>query len=178
MRHLLILGMLALSTCGGGTPAFAHPAPYGWQEMCRRELHEQCRPQTPSVLKLSHMWLVKIALVNKEINHRYAPAYDRDVYGQDEFWTIPQGDYADCEDYVLAKIEALVTIGVPRGAMSIIIGHLPNGEGHAILGIFASDGSIRTLDNLTDRVVQLKDKKDFRLHSMQSHGNPMVWEKL
>ena len=180
MRKLLTLLLLCtLSSCGGNTPAFAeYGVPQGWVEFCQREADLQCQPQIKATVPASNEWLVQIAMINIAINGRYIPAEDWDVYGHLDYWTYPKGDFADCEDFVLAKIETLAQAGIPRGAMSIIIGFLQNGEGHAVLGVHLSDGRIIVLDSLHNRILPLEQARYLKLHMMQLHGNPMIWKKL
>jgi len=64
-----------------------------------------------------------LSRVNREVNDamRYR-AEARDTWGQG----------ADCEDFALRKLEALVASGVPRGALRLAIGRV-RGRGHAVL---------------------------------------------
>jgi predicted transglutaminase-like cysteine proteinase len=61
--------------------------------------------------------------VNRSLNRRIGRNSDVALYGREDVWTIPTGDRAqgDCEDYVLAKRQALIEAGVSADALSIAV---------------------------------------------------------
>ncbi len=68
--------------------------------------------------------------VNREVNEQIRPASDQAIYGVDERWTNPllhkasTRDFAkgDCEDYALAKRDALLAAGWPAESLFMAVG--------------------------------------------------------
>jgi predicted transglutaminase-like cysteine proteinase len=122
----------------------------GWEDMCMRgdQPMNFCTSYGgPKQLAHSQALEGQLHAVSNEINARYRFQSDKNAYGVSDYWTVPRGGVADCEDYVLAKIMALHTEGVPVSAMTILIGQLSNGAWHAVLGVKTDQGMIK-LDSL------------------------------
>lgn len=88
--------------------------------------------------------------INSSINARITPVTDEELYGQDEKWAYPT-KAGDCEDFVLAKREALMKRGFPEASLLITVVRKPDGEGHAVLTLRTAAGDY-ILDNLEDQV--------------------------
>lgn len=80
-------------------------------------------------------------------------ASDKELYGQEEYWTYPSGGYGDCEDIALEKRARLVERGLPRAAMTMaIVHHKRTLMSHALLLIETTSGTY-VLNSFTDKVV-------------------------
>ena len=90
--------------------------------------------------------------INSTFNRVIRPMSDLDHYGRAEYWTIPRDGYGDCEDYALAKRQALARLGFPAAALRIAVVRLATGEGHAVLTV-TSDRGDYVLDNRTDQIM-------------------------
>ena len=88
-----------------------------------------------------------LSRINTEVNARYNFQSDSGSYGLKEYWTVPTGTTADCDDYVLAKIWRLHDEGVAVSALVILIGPLANGRWHSTLGV-RTDSGLVVLDSL------------------------------
>lgn len=83
--------------------------------------------------------------INAQVNARIRPADDwGDTWASD----VTRGD---CEDYVLAKREALVAAGLPASALRIAAATTRSGVGHAVLVVRTNQGDL-VLDNLTSSI--------------------------
>jgi predicted transglutaminase-like cysteine proteinase len=91
-------------------------------------------------------------VVNQSVNREVKKANDIDLYGVEEYWSLPRlvdGKlYGDCEDYALEKRRQLIEAGVPASAMSLAVAVTARGETHAVLMIALKTGDW-VLDNLT-----------------------------
>jgi predicted transglutaminase-like cysteine proteinase len=92
--------------------------------------------------------------VNSQINRSIRRASDRQTFGREDFWAVPEdgATSGDCEDYVLAKRHALVAAGVPSAALSIALVRTRQGEMHAVLLVATENGEV-VLDNLSPWVL-------------------------
>jgi predicted transglutaminase-like cysteine proteinase len=78
--------------------------------------------------------------VNSDTEYRT----DLAQYGVPEFW-VKAGQYGDCEDYALAKREALLQAGWDKDKLGLCVCYV-NGEGHCCLWVDTDKGSF-ILDN-------------------------------
>ncbi|WP_297507250.1 transglutaminase-like cysteine peptidase [uncultured Caulobacter sp.] len=90
--------------------------------------------------------------VNQSVNREVRKASDLELYGVDEYWSLPRvingKKYGDCEDYALEKRRQLIEAGVPESALSLAVAVTARGESHAVLMISLKSGDW-VLDNLT-----------------------------
>ena len=107
----------------------------------------------------------RLALVNAAINHALTPRDDWKVWGVMDRWssaaeTLAKG--GDCEDFAIAKLQALIGLGVPADDLFLVIGKdlIRRGD-HAILVVRAG-GRFWVLDSQTDNIVASDDFGDFR----------------
>lgn len=104
-----------------------------------------------------------LAILNRAVNHTIAPVDDRTHYGVLDQWVSNPPDLkGDCEDYALTKLVWLENNGFPALENSRIrfvfvkeIGQ--EMEGHAVLEIRLSDGSIAILDNRFDELMTRRE---------------------
>ncbi len=89
------------------------------------------------------------------------------------------GYEGDCEDYVIAKIDALVERGWPRGALRITYVTTEDGEGHAVLAVTARS-EIVILDNRFSSLASTFSliRAGYTFHAWELPGNAYVWEEV
>ena len=109
-------------------------------------------------------WPVDLALlrhvnrdVNRSMTYRAEPV---DVWGEG----------SDCEDFALAKLEALQAAGVPRGAMRFAACRV-DGRGHAVLVV----NEEWVLTNGRDDVFS-RHRSKLRLEAWEAEGGR--WERI
>jgi predicted transglutaminase-like cysteine proteinase len=91
--------------------------------------------------------------VNNYWNAVLKPQTDQVTYGVQEYWTVPApGDFADCEDYVLAKRKDLMARGWPREALLITVVRDRDNQVHAVLTV-RTDLADMSLDNMETAIL-------------------------
>ncbi|SFC73310.1 transglutaminase-like cysteine peptidase [Devosia psychrophila] len=80
----------------------------------------------PEQLTFNEELSPSLSCANTEVNARYQYQSDRGTYEVSDYWTVPLGNAADCDDFVLAKILELRDRGIAVSAMVILIGTLGN----------------------------------------------------
>lgn len=123
----------------------------------------------------------RVRAVNAAINARVTPVSDLRLHGRADVWSLPQPDpkgrlAGDCEDYVLAKREALLRAGVAERRLSIALAHTPQGEEHAVLLVAFPDADY-VLDNRDSRVLEWS-RSDLVWTSRQRPGDLFQWIRL
>ena len=111
--------------------------------------------------------------VNRRVNRAIRQISDDRLYGVEDFWAVPTAGRGDCEDFVLAKRQALIEAGVPAESLSIAIVETRWGESHAIL-LLASDRGEYVLDSLSPWVSRW-DRVDYVWMQRQRPGRPFDW---
>lgn len=117
-------------------------------------------------------WLL-VNGINRRVNRAIRQIADDRLYGVADFWAVPAAGRGDCEDFVLAKREALISAGVPSEALSIAIVTTRWGESHAVL-LLASDQGEYVLDSLSPWVSRW-DRVDYSWRERQRPGQPFDW---
>jgi predicted transglutaminase-like cysteine proteinase len=150
--------------------------PHGFVRFCEA-MPSECAPDhrqearfdaTPERLK-------ELDDVNRAVNKAIAPATDLEVYGVNEYWTLPR-TRGDCEDYALLKRHNLIRRGWPVSALLMTVVRDEKGEGHAVLTARTVQGDF-ILDNKTDEV-RPWNKTPYDYIMRQSYLNPHVWVAL
>lgn len=113
--------------------------------------------------------------VNRRVNKAIAPATDLEVYGVNEYWTMPR-TRGDCEDYALLKRHILIKKGWPVSSLLMTVVRDEKGEGHAVLTARTVQGDF-ILDNKTDGV-HVWSQTPYQYVMRQSYLNPRVWVAL
>jgi predicted transglutaminase-like cysteine proteinase len=113
--------------------------------------------------------------VNRTVNKEIAPATDMEVYGVNEYWTLPR-TRGDCEDYALLKRHNLIDKGWPVSALLMTVVRDEKGEGHAVLTARTVQGDF-ILDNKAEEV-RMWNKTPYQFVMRQSYLNPKVWVAL
>ncbi|MFA5901370.1 MAG: transglutaminase-like cysteine peptidase [Hyphomicrobium sp.] len=113
--------------------------------------------------------------INRTINTKVAPATDLEVYGVNEYWTLPR-TRGDCEDYALLKRHTLIAKGWPVSALLMTVVRDEKGEGHAVLTARTVQGDF-ILDNKFEDV-RSWNQTPYQYVMRQSYLNPKVWVAL
>ena len=83
----------------------------------------------------------------REVNERIRAVSDRDHWGVEDRWNLPDDGAGDCEDIQLLKRKILAEEhGVTRRAMRMTVVIDDQGEGHAVLMLRTTEGEL-ILDN-------------------------------
>ncbi|GBD43172.1 hypothetical protein HRbin40_00638 [bacterium HR40] len=99
---------------------------------------------------------------------------DSELWGASDYWATPREFLArsgDCEDYAIAKYATLRLLGIPEGAMRLVVLHdTRRNFVHAVLVV--ADGPRRwVLDNLSDRVLPEETLPHYRpYYSVNAEG--------
>jgi predicted transglutaminase-like cysteine proteinase len=164
-----------------GAPPFMRvfgPAqpPHGFVRFCE-ETPKECSPdQKPEArFDASAERLRELDAINREVNQAITPATDLEVYGVNEYWTLPR-TRGDCEDYALLKRHKLIEKGWPVSAMLMTVVRDEKGEGHAVLTARTVQGDY-ILDNKSEDV-KVWTTTPYQYVMRQSYLNPRVWVAL
>jgi predicted transglutaminase-like cysteine proteinase len=149
---LLAFGQVAANVRANGqveavprlTTSGTFPAPVGFQIFCLSH-RTSCRGGGAGQVALTQGISDTIRAINAHVNARIRPADD---WGDDWALDVSRGD---CEDYVLAKREALIAAGLPASALRIAAATTRAGVGHAVLVVRTDLGDF-VLDNLTSSI--------------------------
>jgi len=140
--------------------------PIGYQILCLQQ-PEQCQGGGASSVSAGRSTLKQLEAVNRAVNRAIRPKSD----GRADVWTVGAKS-GDCEDYVLAKRQALIAKGFPPSALRVAYVKTAAGEGHALL-VVRTDGGDYVLDNLTSGIRTLA-ASGYRVQSI-SGADPLVW---
>lgn len=127
--------------------AFATP-PRGFVAFCDRD-PGQCKamPNTATPIALTAKAWQTLNNVDQRWNAAIKPEEDAAHYGQVDYWTIPTDGYGDCEDYALAKRQALIADGFSASDLRLALARTPDGMAHIVLTVTTDKGDY-VLDNL------------------------------
>lgn len=153
----------------------AYP-PFGFVQFCER-MPVECQAGTIVEARIAATpdRLSELDQVNRAINRQIVPTTDLELYGTNEYWTIPS-THGDCEDYVLLKRRVLIERGWPPSALLITVVRDDQGEGHAVLTARTQHGDF-ILDNKTSDM-KLWHQTGYRFVMRQSYINPKLWMSL
>lgn len=165
--NLTLLSLLvAASTLFGVAPVAANP-PLGYQMMCLQHPSE-CRGGGAAKATVTSADMATLKSVNARVNRSIRPKHD--APGTD-VWTV-SARTGDCEEYALAKRDALIRAGFSPSALRLAYVKTRSGEGHAVLVVHSNRGDL-VLDVLTGQIRPLS-QSGLRLISMQS-ADPLHW---
>lgn len=150
--------------------------PHGFVRFCEATPTE-CNPDHKQDARFdaSAERLQQLDDINRAINQQIAPATDLEVYGVNEYWTLPQTK-GDCEDYALLKRHKLIEKGWPVSSLLMTVVRDEKGEGHAVLTARTVQGDF-ILDNKVDEV-RVWNQMPYQFVMRQSYLNPHVWVSL
>lgn len=150
--------------------------PFGFVDFCDRAPAECLSSGTAEVrFDASAQRMAELDEVNRVVNRKIEPVTDIDLYGVQEFWTLPV-NRGDCEDYVLLKRHILMQRGWPSGALLITVVRDERGDGHAVLTARTAQGDF-VLDNKVS-VVKPWQQTGYRFIMRQSYVDPRMWMSL
>ncbi len=150
--------------------------PYAFIEFCVR-MPEECEAGTgkQSRVAASAAQLAELDRINRKVNREIEPATDRELYGVEDYWTIPTNK-GDCEDYALLKRQILIRVGWPIGSLLMTVVLDERGEGHAVLTARIEGGDY-ILDNKVNDL-KLWRQTPYKFLMRQSYFDPEVWVSL
>lgn len=150
--------------------------PHGFVRFCEGN-PEECAPDhgPESRFDATAERLKELDDINRTVNREIAPATDLEVYGVNEYWTLPR-TRGDCEDYALLKRHNLIKQGWPVSALLMTVVRDEKGEGHAVLTARTVQGDF-VLDNKIEDV-RPWSKTPYQYVMRQSYLNPKVWVAL
>ena len=149
--------------------------PFGYIQFCVRN-RAACRDTAGKLamaghnkVKLTKQLEKQLAPVNQNVNSSMRPRRD----GPSDRWAVG-GRAGDCEDFAMTKRARLIAAGWPSSALSITVVRTRSGEGHAVLSVHTSQGTL-VLDNLSKSVRPLR-RVPYKIVAMQT-GSPMQWRR-
>ena len=159
MKYFLFLFLFIVS---GSYANFIDVANYSKEAQKRAFFINKKKEEFKSLPKLSQLEEVN-AFFNKSIKYKS----DLDLWNKKDYKaslkeTIEKGMLGDCEEYVLAKSEALIYLGFDLSEARVVIS-TENGIAHMKLFVKV-DGTIYVLDNLN---------KEFKAATMQENVDRM-----
>ena len=127
--------------------------PSGYLGFCQR-FPDQCMASgdAPHEVHMTEALWHMLSEVNIAFNEAIVAEGDATHYGKEEYWTIPTDGHGDCEDYVLAKRQVLIHLGLPEPALRIAVVITPRLVRHAVLTVVTDEGNF-VLDNLRDDIL-------------------------
>ena len=150
--------------------------PHGFVRFCEATPNECTSDHgQESRFEASAERLKELDEINRSVNKAIGPATDLEVYGVNEYWTLPR-TRGDCEDYALQKRHDLVGKGWPISSLLMTVVRDEKGEGHAVLTARTVQGDY-ILDNKIEDV-RLWNKTPYQFVMRQSYLNPKVWVAL
>lgn len=154
----------------GGGPVVG---PRGWADWCDVNAG-LCERGEPSLVVLDAATAAVIERVFHAVRGRITAA--EDPPGQD-IWRVVEGQgTGDCEDYALTWREALVALGLPRGALDIAVVETERGEIHAVLAV-QTDRNTLILDN-RHTMPRAWTTLPYRWLAIEPHAEAAFWAIL
>jgi len=150
--------------------------PIGYMRFCMMNPAD-CRTaqkDAPAVRLNSWRW-AELQAVQKGVNRQVRPRHDA-VDGRSRVadnWEYPRSGYGDCEDYALAKRQALIQRGWSSRALRFVTVRTNAGEPHVVLAVTTSAGDF-ILDNRYPEVYRW-ESLDYQWLAVQDRDNPLRW---
>ncbi|MES2006606.1 MAG: transglutaminase-like cysteine peptidase [Patescibacteria group bacterium] len=168
MKFFLVLMLCMMTLTTAATAGGVH-APLGFQLMCLKTPDIQtCKGGGKAKINVTADVIATLKRVNNRVNRTIQPKYD--TSGTDT-WS-PNATSGDCEEYVLAKQQALIKAGIPASSLRMAYVKTRDGKDHAIL-VVKTNGEDLVLDNLVTSILPL-GSTGYRIISM-SGANPKKW---
>ena len=150
--------------------------PFGFVQFCeRRPIECAAGPMEEGRLFATAERLAELDEINRAVNTVIEPVTDMELYGVEEYWTIPTTK-GDCEDYALLKRQLLIKRGWPVSSLLITVVKDEKGAGHAVLTARTAQGDF-ILDNKVASV-KLWHRTGYEFIMRQSYLNPRIWLSL
>ncbi len=152
------------------------PPPFGYVRFCLRDpSHCQAGTRKLSRPRATPLRLSELDAINRLVNGAIEPVTDAQLYGQEEYWTMPNTK-GDCEDYALLKRKMLIERGWPASALLLTVVRDELGDGHAVLTVRTSQGDF-ILDNKVAEVLRWHET-GYHFIMRQSYVDPQQWRSL
>ena len=108
----------------------------------------------------------QLATINSWVNARIAFVDDIRLHGVTDRWARPAealtSGRGDCEDYAIAKLGLLRSLGIPAADLYLVIARdLVRRADHAVLAVRLDDRLV-ILDNQTDQILDAAEVQDYR----------------
>lgn len=151
------------------------PPPIGYMRFCLLNPGDcKTSPDAEHTVRLNSWRWAELQAVQNIINSQIRPRRDGDLWDRSvDIWEYPQNGYGDCEDYALAKREALLNRGWPGKALRLVTARTDKGEAHVVLAVSTSEGDY-ILDNLSSEVRRWENV-NYQWVSVQDRDNPLRW---
>jgi predicted transglutaminase-like cysteine proteinase len=151
--------------------------PYAFWHLCDRSPAECQRRRTiDSRFEADAERMAELSRINRHVNTIIEPITDAELYGVSDYWTLPQGNRGDCEDYALLKRKLLIEAGWPASALLVTVVRDERMEGHAVLTARTQQGDFILDNKLED--VRLWSRTPYRFVMRQSYLDPKSWVAL
>ena len=127
---------------------------------------------------MSKVTYANLQRINAEVNELPYVA-DAGRYGAPEWWDRIDKEGGDCEDYALGKLNRLIEIGCPIGAMRLGCAYVETGEYHAVLAVETEEKGTLVLDNRQPTPCTLTelDRIGYKPDRIQREGGSREWVK-
>jgi predicted transglutaminase-like cysteine proteinase len=113
--------------------------------------------------------------VNASTNDDIGFALDRNIHGAEDYWTLPDSGYGDCEDIALEKRDRLTQLGYPSAAMRLaLVFHDHHMSSHCVLTIETDSGTF-LMDSQDDRVLRW-DRSPYHFESRERIDG--LWDRF
>lgn len=148
--------------------------PVGHLDFCRSRPGEcQANSSVQDAVTLTAANWQQLVAVNAHFNQTIVPVTDQELYQVEEFWTYPTSGYGDCEDFALAKRQALIEAGWPASTLLIAVVRQTDGSGHAVLMVRTDRGDL-VLDN-QEGAILLWNETPYQYLKRQSQAHSGQW---
>lgn len=149
-------------------------APDGFSGVCAR--YDWACAKSGRTAPLGRDVLSLAEKLNRRINRRTEEIADDVQYRRAEYWALPTARGGDCEDFALAKKQALISRGVAPERLLIATVLDREQNPHAVL-VLRTDAGDYILDNLTNRIVGWRET-GYTFLRMQNPASPSQWSAV
>lgn len=147
--------------------------------LCSHDRQAGRAPGMAPPARLTAARRAELSALNARFNARIRPVPDgmtggfSDAFG--DHWH-PATDSGDCEDYAIAKKQALIGMGWAADQLLLAVVEGRERGHHAVLVVRTHEGD-HVLDNLTDEITPWQET-GYRFVIRQSAANPHAWVHL
>ena len=149
-------------------------APAGFEGVCAR--YAWVCAKSGKRTTLGQDALSMVSSVNAAINARTREISDQQQYRRAEYWALPTATGGDCEDFALAKKQALIGKGIAPERLLVATVLDRKRAPHAVL-VLRTDDRDYVLDNLTNRIKPWQDT-GYTFLRMQTPSAPGAWSAV
>lgn len=151
--------------------------PHGFVDFCRREPAEcLVSDRGFAVVRATPDRIKLLQKVNDWVNSKIHGVTDKELYGVNEWWTVP-ATAGDCEDYAILKRHVLIEkYGWPASALRLTVVYDEDDLGHTVLTVVTSVGDY-VLDNKHEWIGFLGEFQ-YKPLMRQSGASPRVWTAI